>query len=79
MIHPFDFSRFPLDQKADYVWENGVFVHCKRIKSEYVSLYHLGAFYAQLYYDPMAGQVLNVVLRESNSPMDTTSTGPAGC
>jgi hypothetical protein len=54
-----------LQEKAQYVWNNGRYCRSRRENRFRINLYWMGNFYAEVWYDNEKNQILDVVLKEA--------------
>ncbi len=50
----------PVPEQTQYIWDNGTYLAYCRDAGTYRNLYHLGSFFAEVWYDPEANQISRI-------------------
>ncbi|UOQ75124.1 hypothetical protein [Hymenobacter cellulosilyticus] len=53
-INHYAFRVLPFEQRLAVIWAEGTFLATRWEEENAVNLYHLGTFFAEVYYDPTA-------------------------
>jgi hypothetical protein len=59
----------PLQKKAQYVWNKGMYCYSYWEGKYKINLYWLGSFYVQIWHDEEENQVRNIVFQEADLPI----------
>lgn len=54
-----------LNEKAQYVWNNGRYCSSSREANFKINLYWMGNFYAEVWYNCESNQIADIVLKEA--------------
>ncbi|RDV15343.1 hypothetical protein DXT99_09795 [Pontibacter diazotrophicus] len=52
-----DFQILTSDVRAEAVWVYGSFLAIRSEADHYVALYHMGSFFVEVWYSPVAGEI----------------------
>jgi hypothetical protein len=66
MLTIFQLQHLPLNEQAQYVWDNGEFAVTKHGKGYSTNLYWLGSFYAEVICNEKTNAIVELVFKEAN-------------
>lgn len=61
----YQFQQFPLNEQAQYVWDNGQFVESRTENDFSSNLYWMGNFYVEIVYNNSMNSIVEVVFKEA--------------
>lgn len=66
----YEFNILPDNEKADTVWENGVFLLNRVVEGNAINLYSLNDFYVEIWYDQPNNKIIKIRSFKSTNPLD---------
>jgi hypothetical protein len=66
MLTIFQLQHLPLNEQAQYVWDNGDFYATKLEKEQSINLYSLGNLSAEVVYNEETNTIVEVRFKEAN-------------
>lgn len=66
----YEFNILPDNEKADTVWEYGVFLLNRVVEGNAINLYSLNDFYVEIWYDQPNNKIIKIRSFKSTNPLD---------
>ena len=60
MITLYDFNKHKLDGRAQMAWDHGTYIALRCEEPHSVALYHMGEFFAEVWYSPTDNKIIMV-------------------
>ena len=60
MINLYQFNGHKLDGRAQLAWDHGTYIAIRCDGEHTVALYHMGEFFAEVWYDPEKNEIIRV-------------------
>ncbi|TGE20905.1 hypothetical protein [Hymenobacter metallicola] len=57
-ISHYGFRALPFEQQLAVIWQEGTFLATRWEEEDAINLYHMGTFFAEVYYDPDTNELL---------------------